>query len=407
MYQSAIWLVSPFNKKAQLWVRGRKNIFQDLENQLQLLPIDNGQLIWFHCASLGEFEQGRPVIEAFRQRFPTYKILLTFFSPSGYEVRKNYTGADLIYYLPADTPTNARRFVALVKPTMAFFVKYEFWYYYLQTLHEAKIPVISISAIFRPNQLFFKSYGGFYRSLLAYFSHIFVQNQQSFNLLKGIDIQPISLAGDTRFDRVSQIVQAVRAFPIVQAFKNEHKILMVGSAWEEDFEVIFASPMATIKYIIAPHEIHEEQIVAWQRQLKMKSVRYSEANDENLKDAEVLIIDNVGMLSSLYQYAEFAWIGGAFGKGLHNILEAATFGMPLFFGNKNYQKFQEANDLIAAGSAFAVADVAEFEQIFLKLLQNEALYLETANISRAYVQAHIGATEKIINFCTILLAAKQ
>ena len=353
---------------------------------------------WFHAASLGEFEQGRPVMEAFRAQYPDHKILLTFFSPSGYEVQKDYDGADYVAYLPADTPANARQFVALVKPCIAFFIKYEFWYNYLRELKSASVPVVSFSAIFRPNQLFFKPWGGFYRNLLTYFDHILVQNQESVTLLNGIGITSVTLAGDTRFDRVAQVAAMKKEIPVARAFKNGEPLLVVGSAWQADMDVLipfinqFDKPL---KVIIAPHEIHDEEIEKWRLELSNLSIRYSEINLIKTVDystIQTLIIDNVGMLSSLYQYGEFAYIGGAFKQGLHNILEAATFGMPLFFG-PDYQQFQEAVDLANAGAAFPVGNLTELNEAFTKQYTDPS---EAAQISREYVHRNVGATAKVM-----------
>ncbi len=400
-YSFIISVLAPFNSKAKFWIEGRKNIFERLDST-SLINRGSALLAWFHCASLGEFEQGRPVIEAFCAKYPAYKILVTFFSPSGYEIRKNYAGADYIFYLPADTPSNARKFIEIVKPSIVFFVKYEFWRNYLTELEKQQIPVVSFSAIFRPNQLFFKPYGGFYREVLTKFEHILVQNQESFDLLKSIGIQQITLAGDTRFDRVKQIVNAKKDIPIAERFKANRQIFMVGSAWQTDMEVLI--PLmnllkndSNLTFVIAPHEIHQEEINAWQKQIESKSICFSEVNpDTKLTDYQVLIIDNIGMLSSLYQYADFAFIGGSFGKGLHNILEAATFGMPIFFGNKAYHKFQEAVDLVKQSGAYAVTSTNNLSEILRELRSNEAKKKETDKISQNYVLQNIGATEKVM-----------
>lgn len=392
VFQQLVRWAALFNPKARQWNEGRR----DWADRLTALLKDNtSPVVWFHAASLGEFEQGRPVIEAFRKTYPAYKILLTFFSPSGYEVRKQYEGADYIVYLPADTPKNAHRFVEIVKPRLAFFIKYEFWYNYLRELNQAAVPTISFSAIFRPDQLFFKPYGGFYRSLLRYFDHILVQNQESLDLLKQIDLEPITLAGDTRFDRVAQVAAAKQEIPLAQSFKNKQPILVVGSAWPDDMQVIIPFLNAfdkPLKAIIAPHEIHEAEIEHWRSLLKKSSIRFSQASSMDAPQAEILFIDNIGMLSSLYQYGEFAFIGGAYKQGLHNILEAATFGMPLFFG-PDYDKFQEAVDLVAEGAAFPVSTTAELMTTFSRQYNNPA---EATRISRQYVQRNIGATAKVM-----------
>ncbi|WP_461093053.1 3-deoxy-D-manno-octulosonic acid transferase [Spirosoma gilvum] len=389
--QLAQW-VAFFNPKARQWTEGRR----DWADRLTAKLADNtSPIVWFHAASLGEFEQGRPVIEAFRATYPTYKILLTFFSPSGYEVRKNYDGADYILYLPADTPGNARQFVQIVKPKLAFFIKYEFWYNYLRELNLASVPTISFSAIFRPSQLFFKPYGGFYRSMLRYFDHILVQNQESLDLLKQIGLTHVTLAGDTRFDRVAQVAAAKQEISLAQIFKNSQPVLVVGSAWPEDMNVLIPFLNAfdkPLKAIIAPHEIHDAEIEHWRTLLPKPSIRFSQASETDARQAEILFIDNVGMLSSLYQYGEFAFIGGAFKQGLHNSLEAATFGMPLFFGPV-YDKYQEAVDLVAEGAAFPISNTDELMAAFARQYDNPT---EASRSSRQYVERNIGATAKVM-----------
>ena len=417
LYQFTIWLVSPFNKKAKLWIDGRKVRF----NNSTIQQFNNSKLAWFHCASLGEFEQGQPVIEKFKETFPDYKILLTFFSPSGYEVRKNYAGADFIHYLPSDTPSNAKEFIEHFNPSITFFVKYEFWYNYLRILHEKQIPVISFSTIFRENQIFFKWYGGFQRNILKYFTHIFVQNKSSFELLQNIGIQNVTIGGDTRFDRVKQIADARKNLPIIETFKDGKPLLIIGSCWQEDFEVIapFLNTFEKeLKVIIAPHEIHKEEIERWKKKLIKESIKYSDYRADEFRNLDkeedisislnppipqphnpqILIIDNIGMLSSLYQYADFAWIGGAYGKGLHNILEAATFGMPIFFGNKNYQKFQEATDLQEFVGAIAIYDTQHFAKLFGKFYDDEDLRKHISKMVGNYVKRNTGGTKKIIEF---------
>ncbi|GAB3263103.1 glycosyltransferase N-terminal domain-containing protein [Larkinella harenae] len=387
-------MAARFHPKARLAIRGREGWIKQINAKLA----DNAAPIaWFHAASLGEFEQGRPVIEVFRQQYPGYKILLTFFSPSGYEVRKNYAGADFIFYLPFDTPENARKFVQLVNPAIAFFIKYEFWYNYLRELKNRQVPILSFSAIFRPDQIFFKPYGGFYRAFLRFFDHILVQNQESVDLLQRIGVTNVTLAGDTRFDRVKQVADARKDILVARTFKDAQPLLVVGSAWQADMDVLipflnrFDQPL---KVIIAPHEIHDDEIERWRGQLAGQTVRFSEAADHPaLSTFKTLIIDNVGMLSSLYQYGEFAYIGGAFGKGLHNILEAATFRMPLFFG-PNYGKFQEAVDLVKAGAAFPVTDSAQLDTVFRRLYEDPAV---ASAISGDYVTQNIGATSKVMS----------
>lgn len=358
---------------------------------------------WFHCASLGEFEQGRPVIEAFKKRFPNYKILLTFFSPSGYEVRKNYDGADFIYYLPVDSRANARRFIKIVKPAITFFVKYEFWHHYTKELATRKVPLISISTIFRPGQLFFKSYGGFYKNILKRFNFFFVQDQRSAELLEGINVKNYTIAGDTRFDRVAQICNNQKQLPLIEKFKNGQHLMVIGSAWPEDMAVLASFiNQGNLKFIIAPHEIDEKFIDQMKSDFIRKTVKYSQLADKNPSEYEILIIDNVGMLSSLYKYGEYAYIGGAFGKGLHNILEAATFGVPIFFGNQNYKKFREAVDLINLGGAVAVAGHDELRMQFNSFTDPKT-YEIASQINSDYVKNNTGATGKIIEYTEKLL----
>lgn len=402
LYVSLLRLVAPFNKKAKLWVEGRNNIFNKLKSDTERrqLRSRHTKVAWFHCASLGEFEQGRPVIEDFRKQYPDYKILLTFFSPSGYEIRKNYSGADYIYYLPADTPENAQKFVEIVAPSIAFFVKYEFWKNYLTELNKRRISVISFSAIFRPDQVFFKFYGGFYRKLLHQFNHILVQNESSLKLLQSIDIDNATLAGDTRFDRVKQIVDNKKDIKVVETFKNGHQVFIIGSAWQTDMDVLIPMMNALkddTKFIVAPHEIHDAEIAIWRKELSAKSVLFSDTDEvKDLASYDVLFIDNIGMLSSLYQYADYAFIGGSFGKGLHNILEAATFGMPIFFGDKAYHKFQEANDLIELGGAFPVESTEDLKAKYQAMKTDETQRAKAAKICQQYVEDNVGATQKIM-----------
>ncbi len=406
-YNISIWLVtllarlaSPFNQKARLFVTGRGKLLKKIEQKLSL---NQAPLVWIHCASLGEFEQGRPVIEALRKENPTIKILLTFFSPSGYEIRKNYAGADFIFYLPWDTSSNARRFLDATRPVLAIFVKYEFWYHYTRKLQQRNIPILSISSIFRPDQLFFRSYGGFYRSILGNFTHFFVQNDSSVKLLKSIGLTNCERAGDTRFDRVYDIVKQADEIAIAKRFKAEQKVFVAGSCWREDLDVL--TPLINdqrLKFIIAPHEISEEFISEIERSLQVKSVRFSLAEDAVLEDATVLIIDNIGMLSRLYRYGEFAYVGGAFGKGLHNILEAACYGVPVFFGNKNYRKFQEAVDLINLGGAYEVSDYTDLKTKY-EMLNVPENFMLACEVTQQYVKDNLGATSRIVNYCNQIL----
>ncbi|GAB1446620.1 glycosyltransferase N-terminal domain-containing protein [Flammeovirgaceae bacterium] len=391
-----------FNAKSKAFVNGRSKIFSNLKKALKN---EQSPIAWVHCASLGEFEQGRPVIEQFRKEFPSFKILLTFFSPSGYEVRKDYPQADYTFYLPWDTTTNARRFVEIARPQIAFFIKYEFWRNYTLTLSRKNIPILSVSSIFRENQIFFKIYGGWFRSILKKFDHFFVQNEKSNQLLKSIGIKNITIVGDTRFDRVNEVVRNAKEIQIAKEFKGNNNIIVVGSCWSEDLELLaphINGSAGKLKFIIAPHEIKESILTEIETSLNVKTIRYSKAG-QNLNELDVLIIDNVGMLSSLYQYGEFAFVGGGFGKGLHNILEAACYGIPIFFGNKNYKKFQEATDLIMRGGAFEVSDYADFKSKYELLISRPENYQLACEVTKSYIVENIGATQKVIDHCHTLL----
>jgi 3-deoxy-D-manno-octulosonic-acid transferase len=407
IYQSAISTVASlmrvaalFNQKIKLGVAGRDGLLDELENSFQK-KVNGRSVAWFHAASLGEFEQGRPVIEAFKAQFPDHFILLTFFSPSGYEVRKNYNGADYICYLPWDTAANAKRFVKIVQPGLAFFIKYEFWYNYLRELKKSGARIISFSTIFRPDQIFFKKRGGFFKKMLGYFDQIFVQNKQSLTLLHGIGVQQCSLAGDTRFDRVSAIAAHVKDLPEVAVFRDNKLCLIVGSAWEADMQVLI--PVlnhfkGVLKAIIAPHEIHADEIGQWRKEMSGKTILYSELSPNiNAKEYDYLVINNIGMLSSLYQYGDMAYIGGAFGSGLHNILEAATFGIPIVFGNKKYHKFQEAVDLISRKGAVAVADKEELIGIIDEWVKAQEIRKQAGNVNKNYIAEGVGSTDIILN----------
>jgi len=389
-----------FHPKANAFVKGRKNLFRDLETAFQQ---HTGKLVWVHCASLGEFEQGRPVIESLKRENPELRILVTFFSPSGYEVRKKYAHADYVFYLPWDTLQNARKFISITNPTVAIFVKYEFWLHYSCVLHSRNIPILSICSIFRLEQMFFKPYGGFYRSILKKFSYFFVQNEVSLSLLRAIGIQNCMIAGDTRFDRVFEIVRQGEEIPIIKRFKSNQKAMVVGSCWEEDLAVL--APFINedkMKFIIAPHEISESFLKAIEESLHVKSIRYSATSNTSPDDYQVLIIDNIGMLSRLYRYGEYAYVGGAFGKGLHNILEAACYGVPIFFGNKSFERFKEAVDLLNRGGAFVIADYNDLRSTFEMLTIPES-FLLACDVTKSYILENLGATEKIMGYCRKLL----
>lgn len=400
LYYITIFFASLFNKKAQLFLAGRKNIFEDLRKKFSVTD----KTAWFHASSLGEFEQGRPVIEEFKKKYPEYKILLTFFSPSGYEIRKNYQGADHICYLPFDFKNNARKFISAVNPEVVFFIKYEFWYNYLKILHAKNIKVYIFSAIFRKEQVFFSWYGGFYRKILTFFNHIFVQNEESVKLLSSIHINRASISGDTRFDRVFQIAQTVRDFPWIEKFKENNFVVIAGSTWEKDEDILIQyinakTESKPIKFIIAPHEIKSENINRLLTQIKKKTIRYSETEKENPDGEEVLIIDNIGMLSSLYKYSNVAYIGGGFGKGIHNTLEAATFGNPVLFG-PNYHRFGEAIDLIKLNGANVIPDYHTLEITIDNYFNNPEQLKISSNAAKEYVEKSRGATALILNFIT-------
>lgn len=396
---SLMQVAALFNDKIRLGVAGRKGLLNEMEKSFQ--SVVNGRPVaWFHAASLGEFEQGRPVMEAYKAQFPDHFILLTFFSPSGYEVRKNYAGADYICYLPLDTASNAKRFVNVVQPKIVFFIKYEFWHNYLKALKSSGACIISFSTIFRPSQIFFKIRGAFFRKMLDAFDHIFVQNRESLDLLNGIGIKKSSIAGDTRFDRVAAIASNVKEFPEIAKFQNGQLTLIAGSAWEADMQVLIPvlnHYKGKLKAIIAPHEIHREEIEQWRKNLAGNTLLYSElATASNIADYDYLVIDNIGMLSALYQYGDMAFIGGAFETGLHNILEAATFGIPVVFGNKRYHKFQEALDLTEQGGATAVSGENEIIALIGKWINEPEKRKAAGMINKNYITAGKGSTEKIL-----------
>lgn len=402
-YHTAIRLSALWNQKARLWVAGRKNVFALLQQKVSTTQAK----VWFHCASLGEFEQARPVLEAFRAQFPDFQIVLTFFSPSGYEVHKNYAQADLVVYLPEDSSQNAKKFLEIVQPTLICWTKYEFWYHYLHQAYVQNIPVVLFSAIFREKQLFFKKPVRVYRDMLHFFKHIFVQDEKSLLLLQNITIRHCSQANDTRFDRVWQIAQQSRELEQINTFKDNQPLLVVGSAWLEDWQVIkeFSEKFdKNLKFIIAPHEVSQFYIDTIKKDCD-RAILFSQIEQEkHIKNAKFLIVDTIGHLSSLYRYADFAWIGGAFKQGLHNILEAATFGMPIFFGNKAYQKYKEAQDLIELQGAFAVGSSDEFLRLFAELYQNANLLQEKKTITKGYVQQNIGGSKKIMQKIQEILA---
>jgi 3-deoxy-D-manno-octulosonic-acid transferase len=396
-YNFFLHLASLFHPKAGLWVNGRKDIFKKLELQLSQFDSERS-VIWFHCASLGEFEQGRPLMEKYRSLKPESVILLTFFSPSGYEIRKNYPGADVICYLPIDTPASSKRFLDIVKPSTAIFVKYEFWFNYLNELKKRRIPTYLVSGIFRNKQHFFKPYGAWFRKQLNNFSHFYLQDKHSEELIHSIGYRNVTVVGDTRFDRVSEIAKDVKQFPLIESFNGSSPIIIAGSTWPQDEEQLAELELKNYKLIIAPHEIDENHISSIESifgKRKINTIRFSKVKANNIQTYQVLVIDNIGMLSSLYQYGTIAYIGGGFGKGIHNILEAATFGLPVIFG-PNYHKFAEAVELANLGGAFPVNTKEDLVKNFL-LLQNADVLKTASHISKYYVESRTGATDKILS----------
>ena len=387
-----------FNDKARQWVDGRRGIFAKLEGALKEVDRSKTPVIWFHASSLGEFEQGRPIIESFRQTYPQYKILLTFYSPSGYAVRKNWDQADWIFYLPLDTPGNARRWMDVVQPAAAIFIKYDFWFNFLSCLRERKIPVYFVSALFRPSQHFFKWYGGWFRDQLPAVTRFFVQNRASAQLLEGIGVTNVTLTGDTRFDRVHAIASRKHSFPLIEQFIGSKRVFIGGSTWGEDEALLIPlikNNNLDLKFILAPHDTSPGRIQRITAQLDRPVITYSDLNPENAGQADVLIIDSVGILAQLYQYATLAFIGGGFGTAIHNIQEPITYGVPVFFGPR-YHKFKEAVDLIAHGGVFCVTSTGELAATAARLLADPQEYQRVSGLCRNYVDENRGATEKIM-----------
>jgi len=398
-YRAAIGTASLWNLKAKKWIKGRKEVFQKIKLSI---GEESNEIIWFHCSSLGEFEQGRPVMEKLRAEFPASKLLVTFFSPSGYEVRQNSSGADYIFYLPHDSKENARRFLDLVKPTLAVFIKYDYWYHYLSEIKRRNINCLLVSAIFRKEQAFFKFYGGLQRDMLRCFTEIFVQTKESKELLESIGIQNCIVSGDTRFDSVIDIAERFEAIPLIETFINNKKSIVAGSTWDSDEEalrkVLDKLDNSGVKLIVAPHEVHEEHLNALKK-LFPESTRFSElAKNVQRPTDNILIIDNIGMLSRLYSYASISYVGGGFTPdGVHNVLEAAVYGKPVVFG-KNFKKYKEAADLINfdGGKSFSSDD--ELYQILVNLLNDEEDYRLRSEASRNYVWSNRGATEQIVHY---------
>ncbi|MFI3262193.1 MAG: glycosyltransferase N-terminal domain-containing protein [Rikenellaceae bacterium] len=398
LFSVMVRLVAGRNIKAKQMVEGRKNLFEKLAQKIDT----NSEIVWFHSASLGEFEQGRPVIEEYRLRYPNRKILLTFFSPSGYEVRKNYEGVDYIFYIPYDLKKDVVRFLDIVKPCEVYFIKYEFWLNFMSEIKKRKIKFYIFSSIFDSKKVFFKPYGGIYRKALTAFTHIFVQDDNSKKLLSDIGVENVTVAGDTRFDRVYKIVTSSKHLPIVKSFKGDAFCMVCGSTWEPDDKIVcdlIRQGRENVKFIIAPHELGAEKIknlVATLTKEGFKVVLYTESDEVNVKEADVLIINCIGILSSVYKYGEIAMIGGGFGVGIHNTLEAATFGLPMIFGG-NYTKFKEARDLVAIKVATPITDSKDAILWFNTILDDTNKLKELTAVGANFVSSKIGATDIILN----------
>ena len=402
-----IAIASLFNEKVRKMWHGEREAFKILKQKVD----PNAKYIWFHAASLGEFEQGRPLMERIRKDYPQYKILLTFYSPSGYEVRKNYEGADIICYMPVDTRLNAIRFLRLVRPVMAFFIKYEFWSNFLHILKHRNIPTYSVSSIFREDQVFFKWYGRSYAGVLKCFTRFFVQNEESKRLLEGIGITAVDVVGDTRFDRVLQIKEAAKQLPICEAFRtgvassqsadvphHDFKVFVAGSSWppDENIFIPFFNEHKDWRLLIAPHVIAEEHLKLILSLIKDKKVvRYTQTTPEEAAEADVLIIDCFGLLSSMYNYGDVAYIGGGFGVGIHNTLEAAVWNMPVIFGPNN-KKFQEAQGLLKSGGGFEINTYEDFSGLMSSLMNDETFLKQAGDKAGAFVAHLAGATDKVL-----------
>lgn len=388
-------IVALFSPKIKLFVEGRKNVFSTLEEKIKA----DDKTIWFHSASLGEYEQGLPVIEKIKEKYPSYKIIVTFFSPSGYEVRKNNTVADVTIYLPLDTKSNAKKFIKLVHPELAFFIKYEFWLNYLKELETNKTPTYLISGIFRDNQMFFKWYGGFYRKALKAFTYFFVQNEKSKQKVESLGYNNVVVSGDTRFDRVNAILERDNSLDFVENFKNNKPVIVIGSSWPKD-EAILAEYInqapENVKFIIAPHNIKPNQISDLQAKITRSTILFSEKANKDLTNYDVFIIDTVGLLTKIYSYGTIAYVGGGFGNpGIHNILEPATFGIPIVIG-PNYSNFAEAVALVNLKGCTVISDYDELKKTLDQLLSNNSFFTEKSEICKAFIQDNKGATETII-----------
>ncbi|CAL2101309.1 3-deoxy-D-manno-octulosonic acid transferase [Tenacibaculum sp. 190130A14a] len=388
-------IIALFNHKIKLFAHGRKETFSKLSSIKK-----EDKVVWIHAASLGEFEQARPIIENIKVTYPNYKVVVSFFSPSGYEIRKNYPLADIICYLPIDTKSNVKKFIKQLHPTLAIIVKYEFWPNLLQELKNTNTSTLLISGIFRKKQSFFKSYGSFMKNKLSAFNHFFVQNEESKKLLNSINFNNVTVSGDTRFDRVYEILQQDNTLDFIEDFKNNKYTLVAGSTWKEDEELLVDYINNTTstdeKFIIAPHNIKLNQIKELTSSLSKKTVLFSEKDNVNLKEFQVFIIDTIGLLTKIYAYGDIAYVGGGLATGLHNILEPATYGIPVVFGGNKYQKFKEANDLLELGSATIVTNKIELTTTFASIKNDNELRFKMGNTNQQYIKNNVGATQKIL-----------
>ncbi len=392
-------VIALFNKKIKLFVKGRKETLSKIQS------LKGQETIWFHVASLGEFEQARPIIEEVKKEHPKYKILITFFSPSGYEIRKNYALADVVCYLPLDSKSNAEQFVRIVNPKLAIFVKYEFWPNFLFALQKQNCKTILVSGIFRENQIFFEWYGKLMRKALMTFDHFFVQNSESKELLKSLAFGNVTISGDTRFDRVAKILHQKTSLGFVEKFKEDQQTVVAGSTWKEDENILvpFINKSQNTKFIIAPHNINKKSVLALKDRISKSVILYSEMEGKLIDEYEVLIVDTIGLLTKVYAYADMAYVGGGFKTGLHNILEPATFGIPIVIGDK-FDKFQEAIDLVKLGGCFSISNAKGMDTIFDKILNDVAFRELSGKIAGDYIQENRGATEKIIAYINTTVA---
>ncbi len=387
------WVAARFRRAARLWVEGRRDWHRRLREDIR----EKENLVWFHAASLGEFEQGRPIIERVREEYPDHPILLTFFSPSGYEVRKDFDKVDYVHYLPLDTPGNARKFLDVVQPKLAVFIRYEYWYNFLRAMFRRDIPLVMVSSIFRKNQIFFRPYVGWSRNALRRISHFFVQNQESLVLLESIGVRNKDLSGDTRFDRVWDAAQEKREFPLVERFLAGRTCLMAGSTWPFDDQLLkeIVPAFPDLKVVIVPHHVDEANIRRITDLFEEKMALYTQGEDQDLEDRQVLVVDTIGMLTYLYRLADLTYIGDGFGAGIHSIMEPAAFGMPIFFG-PNYHNFQEAVDLVERRGVFAVNDQKELMEGIRRFADDERARQAVGQICREYIQEKKGATDRVM-----------